>query len=129
MKWSCAQLNRTSSSPLSFSVDLDFTEEAKTVTGLFAIAPAHVHGTIHSLGDDAYELAFTLDVELTVGEARTWEPIVFPLHVEVDEIEAVTPENDDERPIENGTVDLSAIVWECIILNKPIRVTKEQESR
>ena len=125
MKWPCIQLNKYTQNALEFDEELDFSENAKKLIGVEGISSTHVYGSILALGEDAYDLDCTIETTLIMHDALTWETIDVPLTIDCQEIEASFPQNEDERIINNGVINLDDIIWEYIVLNKPFRVTKK----
>ena len=76
--------------------------------------------------DNRFEFHLSIKGELTLQDARTLEPIAYPISLNVVEVfDKVMDEDEDVRIIEKNTIDLYDVVWENILLEKPIRVVKE----
>ena len=128
MKWSLQQLFKYTHTPLKFSEELDFKEYIKGIDDILDISLAKVEGSALHLYDERYQFDLSIKCTLVLEDAVTLDPIDFPLDINVIEtFDKVVDEEMDEdvRPIEKNTIDLYDVVWEDILLEKPIRVTKE----
>lgn len=128
MKWSLQQLFKYTHTPLKFSEELDFREYIKGIDDILDISLAEVSGTALHLYDDRYQFDLSIKCKLVLEDAVTLDPVDFLVAVNVIEtFDKVVDEESDEdvRLIEKNTIDLYDVVWENILLEKPIRVTKE----
>ena len=128
MKWSLQQLFKYTHTPLKFSEELDFREYIKGIDDILDISLAEVSGTALHLYDDRYQFDLSIKCKLVLEDAVTLDPVDFLVNVNVIEtFDKVVDEESDEdvRLIEKNTIDLYDVVWENILLEKPIRVTKE----
>ena len=57
-------------------------------------------------------------------DSRTLEEVEFPINIDVCEVFGKDPDNDEMRYIEKNTIDLYDIIWENILLEKPMRICK-----
>lgn len=127
MKWSLQQLHKLANPGIEFSGEYDFSDYIENIDDVYDISLAQVSGRAHLLYDDRFEFFLKIKVVLVLQDARTLEPVDFPLDLEVVEVfDLVNNDDEDIRLIEKNTIDLKDIVWENIILEKPIRVVKEE---
>lgn len=127
MKWSLQQLQKTNGRPFDFSGTYDFKEEIKDIDDILDISTAEVNGRGKNIYQDRYEFDIDIRVTLILEDARTLEPVQYPLELKVTEIFDVDAnEDEDVRIIEKNTIDLKDVVWENILLEKPIRFIKDE---
>lgn len=126
MKWSLQQLNKFYSQDYSFEETFDFQEEVKNIDDILGISEIKVTGVIHVLEFDTFEFDLHIQGTLILEDARTLDPVDFELDMDVVEYFAVEDNgNDDIRIIETNTIDLKPIIWENVLLEKPIRIVKD----
>ncbi|HHZ18041.1 MAG TPA: hypothetical protein GX390_02015 [Acholeplasmataceae bacterium] len=124
MKWSLQQLYKYGKEAFPFEAVYDFAEEAKRYDDILGITPAVVKGTGIQIGEDRFKFDIHISVELYLQDAVTLDPVEFPLELDVVEVFTRDDEGDDVRLIEKNTIDLRAVIWESILLEKPMRVVK-----
>ncbi len=130
MKWSIQQLYRSINSPLEFSGEVDYSEYAKGVSDIIRMDIVKYSGSCRSSGDDRYEFDINIKTTLYLEDARTLEEVPYEIDIDVYEIftkdkKEIENSDDDIYYIEKNTVDLYDVIWEEILLEKPIRITKE----
>lgn len=126
MKWSLQQLLKYTQKPYEFEETYDFSEYINGIDDIIDISKFHVNGTVIHLFDDRFEFQLSIKGELTLQDARTLEPIAYPISLNVTEVfDKVESDDEDVRIIDKNTIDLYDVVWENILLEKPIRVVKE----
>ena len=126
MKWSLQQLLKYTQKPYEFKEKYDFCEYINGIDDIIDISEFYVKGTAMHLLDNRFEFHLSIKGELTLQDARTLEPIAYPISLNVVEVfDKVMDEDEDVRIIEKNTIDLYDVVWENILLEKPIRVVKE----
>lgn len=127
MKWSLQQLNKFINQDYSFEETFDFREEVKNIDDILSISEIKVTGEIHVLEFNTFEFDLHIQGILVLEDARTLEPVDFELDLDIVEYFAVEDNGDDDiRIIESNTVDLRPVVWENILLEKPIRIVKDE---
>ena len=127
MKWSLQQLFRYSQTPLEFNEEVDYHEYIKNISDILDMSIVKVKGSALHLYDDRYSFDLNIKCKLVLEDAVTLDPIDFVVDLNVTETfdKKVDFEvDDDTRLIEKNTIDLYDIVWENILLTKPIKVTK-----
>ena len=126
MKWSLQQLHKYLGRPFTFQTTFDFTKEIENLDDILAISLVQVDGVGQNLYADRFKFDLHIVAVLTVEDARTLDPIEYPMDIKVTEIFDVELYADDTRVIEKNTIDLHDIVWEDIYLEKPLRIVKEE---
>ena len=127
MKWSLQQLNKFLNQDYEFETSFDFTEEIENIDDILGISEVKVHGIIHVLSFDKFEFDLHIKCTLTLEDAVTLDPVDFNIDLEVIEVFSVEDNGDDDIIlIETNTVDIRPVVWENIILSKPIRFVKDE---
>jgi uncharacterized protein len=124
MKWSLQQLHKYNGKPFTFSGTYNFEEEIKNIDDILGISVVEVSGEGQNLYDDEFRFDLSIRTTLILEDARTLMPVDFPLHLEVTETFSTDPEHYDARLIEKNTVDLRPVVWENILLEKPMRIVQ-----
>lgn len=127
MKWSVQQLHKLTVNEYHFSSEYDFTEYITNIDDIYDISIAKVTGSVVRDFEDNFVFNLNIKATLVLQDARTLEPVNFPLDLDVVEIFGEDDSlNDDIRLIQGNTIDLKDVVWENILLEKPIRVVKEE---
>jgi len=127
MKWSLQQLNKFYDSDFSFEESFDFTEEIKNISDILGISEIKVKGRLKVLDFNAFSFDLKIVGTMILEDSRTLDPIDYDIKLEVNETFGIEDDgNDVIRLIEANTVDLRPVVWENILLEKPIRIVKEE---
>lgn len=126
MKWSLQQLNKYTNESLVFTDEFDFSEDAKNVNGVITIGKTIVSGTARCIGMEKYKFDLHIEVMLELEDAWTLEPVPYKISLDVTEIFDRLESSEEVRVIEKNTVDLYDVVWENILLEIPMRITKEE---
>ncbi len=127
MKWSLQQLNKFFTQDYEFEETFDFTQEIENISDILGISETKVKGRIKVVEFNTFTFLLNIKCRLILEDARTLEPIDFDLNLDVVETYSVDDTGDDEiRIIETNTVDIRPVVWENILLEKPIRIVKEE---
>ncbi|HHX00888.1 MAG TPA: hypothetical protein GX740_06265 [Acholeplasmataceae bacterium] len=126
MKWSLQQLNKFINQDYSFDATFDFTEEIKNIDDILGISETKVHGKLDVLDLGKFRFELNIKCTLILEDARTLDPVDFLIDLDVVETYSVEDYGDDDAIIiETNTVDLRPVIWEHILLQKPIRFVKE----
>lgn len=127
MKWSLQQLNKYKNQDFRFETTFDFTEEIKNIDDILGISETIVKGKLTVLDFDKFRFDLNIKCTLILEDARTLDPIDYLINLDVVETYTVEDNGDlDAIIIESNTVDLRPVVWEHILLHKPIRFVKEE---
>lgn len=127
MKWSVQQLQKLTSSPLTFVEDLDFTENARDVSDILEIKKLKVSGEITMLKLGTFRVKYHILAPLVLECSLTLEPVDYLFDKTYDEIFSTDATDDDDTfLIEKNTLDLDSAVWSNIIIDKPLSVKHER---
>ncbi|MFA7507012.1 MAG: DUF177 domain-containing protein, partial [Bacilli bacterium] len=75
--------------------------------------------------NDRYYFDLNINTILILEDAVTLDSLEFPINLNVTEIFSIKEDyEEDVRIIETNTIDLTDVIWENILLEKPMRVTK-----
>lgn len=127
MKWSMTQLRKHQDAPLSFDTTCEFPHLIKNLD-LIDLSPIRVSGqlTVHS---NAVYADIKVQGHYVMSCARTLDPVDSPIDIESLEIfdmnDFEMDEEENRHEIINGMVDLTPVVEELVVINKPVRVVKE----
>jgi len=127
MKWSLQQLNKYKNQEYTFSTTYDFTEEIKNIDDILGISPIQVDGKLTVLDYDRFQFDLKIKGKLILQDARTLDPVDFLIDLDVVEVYSVEDYGDEDVIlIDSNTVDLRPLIWEHVLLQKPIRYVKEE---
>lgn len=136
MKWSLNELQKYRVEPLNFSETVDLKKSLmKRNKEILDVSPIFLEGILMVRKNEIL-LHMVVSLNVTLPSARSLEPVLLPLSLEVDEI--YVPKNVSNREIveeEEGTViqleddcvDLSEAIEDAVLLNIPIQVFTEEE--
>jgi uncharacterized protein len=124
MKWALAQLYRYNKKPFSFSVEYDFHDRIADISDILDISIVKVDGVGQNVVDDRYLFKLHIECVMTLECARTLEPVIFPISLDVEEV-FDTVDDGEVNFIEKNTIDIDNVIWENIYLEKPMRIFKE----
>lgn len=126
MKWSLQQLFKYNDESFDFEFTINLHERIENIDDIIDISLVHINGMGKHVSGDRYKFNLNISTILILEDAVTLNPLDFPIELDVIEIFDVKEEYEDEdiRIIEKNTIDLTDIIWENILLQKPMRVTK-----
>lgn len=129
MKWSLQQLSRYHNEYLEFSDSANYDEYVKNFGDIIRLDEVKYEGRCIAVSDDLFKFNLHITANMVLEDSRTLEEIDFPIDLDVEEVftkdERLISDDNDYRYIEKNTIDLYDVVWENIILEKPISITKE----
>lgn len=129
MKWSLQQLYKYRQDPLEFSDVAKYDEYIKGFADIIRIDDVQYCGTAFCVNDDLYRFNLHIETIMYLEDARTLDEVAYPISLDVEEVftkdERFITDDNDYRFIEKNTIDLYDVIWENIILEKPISITKE----
>ena len=129
MKWSLQQLYKYRQDPLEFSDVAKYDEYIKGFADIIRIDDVQYFGTAFCINDDLYRFNLHIETIMYLEDARTLDEVAYPISLDVEEVftkdERFITDDNDYRFIEKNTIDLYDVIWENIILEKPISITKE----
>jgi len=129
MKWSLQQLYKYGNNPIPVKASYDFKKEIEDIDDILDITLANVSGTGINIGEDRFHFNLHISVLLYLQDAITLEAVEFPLELDITEEYNKFSDDDEARFIEKNTIELRDVIWENILLEKPIRFVKEEESQ
>ncbi len=124
MKWSLSQLFKYQKQPFTFEEDYDFHDRITSLDDVIDLSPVHVIGTGRNIINDRFIFNLHIEATFTLACARTLEPVIYPITLDVEEI-FDTIDDDDINIIEKNTIDLENVIWENVYLEKPMRIFKD----
>ena len=123
MKWSLQQLYKYNGKPFTFETTYDFKDDIDSIADIIDIKEFHVSGIGQNLYDDRFQFTLKITGTLILECARTLVEVDFPISLETTEIfDKEVSEDEDVWVIEKNTIDLRNVVWETVLLQKPIRI-------
>ena len=123
MKWSLQQLYKYNGNPFTFETTYNFKENIVSIDDIIDIEEFHVSGIGQNLYDDRFRFELTITGMMILECARTLVEVPFPVMIQTTEIfDKQVGEDEDVWMIEKNTIDLKDVVWEAILLQKPIRI-------
>ena len=101
----------------------DFKDYIANIEDIIDIKEFHVSGVGHNIIDDRFHFELNVKGMLILECARTLVEVPFLIDVQTIEVfDKVIVGDEDVWLIEKNTIDLKDVVWETILLQKPIRV-------
>ncbi|WP_034550732.1 YceD family protein [Carnobacterium funditum] len=137
MKWSLNELQKYRFEPLIFSETVDLKKSLiKRNKEILDVSPILLEGNL-IVQENEILLHMVVSLNVTLPSARSLEPVLIPLSLEVDEIyipEHITSREIDEEEgtiiqLENDWIDLSEAIEDAVLLNIPIQVFTEEEAQ
>lgn len=123
MKWSLQQLYKYNRKSFTFETTYDFKDYIANIEDIIDIKEFHVSGVGHNVIDDRFHFELNVKGMLILECARTLVEVPFLIDVQTIEVfDKVIVGDEDVWLIEKNTIDLKDVVWETILLQKPIRV-------
>lgn len=129
MKWSLQQLYRYINEPLIINEKVNYDEYVKNVSDIIRMDDVLVEGTCKFTGNDCFVFNLKIKTTMYLEDAWTLEEVEFPIDLDVKEVFAKDSDDEDSRFIEKNTVDLYDIIWENVLLEKPICITKSKTTK
>lgn len=127
MKWSLQQLYRYFNEPLKFEGEVNYSEYAKNVGDILRMDDVHYSGTCKVSGNDRFIFDLNIKATLYLEDAWTLDEVEFKIDIDVTEIFSKDINEEEARYIEKNTVDLYDVIWENVLLEKPISISKSKE--
>lgn len=118
MKLALAQLKKISF-PYENLEDLDLSNELNGFEDIIDSKPAKVKSIVNQYGID-YKIAFDIEIELTLEDAVTLEPININIKAQGEELFSLDPAKEDAFTITGNTLDTKEAVIMLILSEKPM---------
>ena len=128
MKWAIAQLVKQGSKVFEIDELIDFSDIVNAHDEIRKLSKVKVTGTGQLQGK---KVVFNLHIEgtMTLPCAVTLDDVEYPFDydsVEIFVLDAdLYEEGEDEYLVTGTTIELAPIIWQNILLQKPLRVVKE----
>ena len=128
MKWAIAQLIKQGSKVFEIDELVDFSDIVNAHDEIRKLSKVKVTGTGQLQGK---KVVFNLHIEgtMTLACALTLDDVEYPFDydsVEVFVLDAdLYEEGEDEYLVTGTTIELAPVIWQNILLQKPLRVVKE----
>ena len=127
MKWALSQLYKYNGKPFTFQGTLDFSKDIQGIDDILDLSIIQVEGTGQHLYGERFLFNLHIQATMTLECAITLDPVLFPIDLHVTEI--FDREDDGEANfIQGNTIDLYQVIWENVYLEKPMRITKFDDS-
>ncbi len=128
MKWSVSQLIKQGSKVFEIDETIDFKNVVEDRDEIRQLSKIKVTGTGQL---QAKKVVFQLHIEgtMTLACALTLDDVQYPFETDTVEIFVLDSElyqdGEDEHLVTGTTVDLTPIIWQNVMLEKPLRVVKD----
>ena len=128
MKWAVAQLIKKGSQIFEIDEVIDFKNVVEDRDEIRQLSKIKVTGTGQLQGK---KVVFQLHVEgtMVLPCALTLDDVNYPFETDTIEIfvldSEIYQEGEDEHLVTGATVDLTPVIWQTIMLEKPLRVVKD----
>lgn len=126
MKWALSQLFKYNGRPFTFEGEYDFKNRIENIDDILDITITTVEGTGRNIVGDRYAFDLHIKTTMTLEDAVTLDPVIFPIDLNVTEVFDVVDDG-EVNLIEKNTIDLEQVVWENVYLEKPMRITKASQ--
>ncbi len=123
MKWTIHELIKKQNFNNEFSMTLDFSDKI-IGTDILNISPVEVVGDFEIIDNRLFIFYIDIKCKLTLACALTLKEVEYNFDFSTEEIFS-EEEIEDYNLIEGITIDLSPIIWQNILLEKPMRVLSE----
>lgn len=109
--------------------ELKIDEELYKTTSIKDLLPVKVNGKIFYNISDEIELDIDVEGAMILEDSITLDPIDYPYSFHINEI--VSSENEEIKEYyqnSKNTLDIMPILWQNIVLEVPISITKEKDA-
>ncbi len=129
LRWSLDQLYRYQHDLLKFDCVLNYNEYIKNFRDILRMDDVKCSGTGQALNNDTFRFQLHIEAIMYLEDSWTLDEVRYPVTVDIEEVFTkdlrLISDDNDYRYIERNTIDLYDVVWENIILEKPISIKKE----
>lgn len=126
MKWALSQLFKYNGRPFTFNGEYDFKDRIANIDDILDITITKVEGVGRNVIGDRYSFDLHIETTMTLEDAVTLDPVIFPIDLNVVEVFDVVDDG-EVNLIETNTIDLEQVVWENVYLEKPMRITNTSQ--
>ena len=115
---------------LVFNESLSYDEYIKNFSDIIRMDEVLCSGTGQQVTSDTFRFDLHIKTTMYLEDCWTLEEVPYDIDIEIEEVftkdsRLVTDDN-DYRYIERNTIDLYDVVWENVILEKPISIKREK---
>ena len=122
-------LNKLNISDILFDEYLTIDSELYKNSAIKNLKPVKISGKIFYNISDEIELDLDVDGVMVLEDSITLDPIDYPYSFHINEI--ITSENEEIKDYyqnSKNTLDIMPILWQNIVLEVPISITKEKDA-
>ena len=118
-------LSKIPLSGLRWTEEIQVDENAWKKLGVLSSKNLWVKGNLEKKNNEEFYLDMELTGELYLPDARTLEPVLFPLKIKISEkIDECNETIREYFEKSKNTLDIMGILWENIVLEVPISISK-----
>ena len=117
-------LKNESKEKIEFDENLEYTSDDLKNTSIKRLENVNAKGSISRVSDDVYHLELTIQGNMVLVCARSLEEVNYPINIFIDKNVSENVIPDEKQIFFQNSLDIFGIVWENIVLEVPIRVTK-----
>jgi uncharacterized protein len=122
-------LNKLNVSDIIIDESLTIDSELYKNTSIKELKPVKVSGKIFYNISDEIELDLDVEGVMVLEDSITLDPIDYPYEIHINEI--ISSENEEIKEYyqnSKNTLDIMPILWQNIVLEVPISITKEKDA-
>ena len=112
---------------LEIDETLEYTTEYLENTSIKKLSPVKVKGFIQKLNEEVYLLDIKIEGVMTLEDTLTLELIENPFKIFINENIEDRINEEEIIKINENILDIIGIVWENIVLEIPMRITKSEK--
>ena len=129
LRWSIDQLFRYQHEKLEFNESLNYDEYIKNFSDIIRMDDVSCSGFGQAVSNDTFRFQLHISTTMYLEDCWTLEEVPYPVNVDIEEVFTkdmrLISDDNDYRYIERNTIDLYDVVWENVILEKPISIKRE----
>ena len=114
-------INKIDYKGINFNEDVEFVEDKYEYKLFKELKDVHINGKICCNYDDNLEISMNIKGIMIINDSYTNELIDYPFNIDLDE------ELEDYPTNEQNLLDLKEILWQNIVLEVPISISKSKK--
>ena len=130
LRWSLDQMYRYLHEKLVFNESLEYDEYIKNFSDILKMDNVLCSGSGQAISNDTFRFDLHIKTTMYLEDCWTLEEVPYDIDIEIEEVFTKDPrlvtDDNDYRYIERNTIDLYDVVWENVILEKPISIKREK---